>query len=67
MVQMQNVCADKMTSVPKLLVKRARGTVMMTLNVKDHLYVDTLIASTVQLQTVVRQSKSVHIMQSELC
>ena len=40
-VQMQNVCADKMTSVPKFLVERARGTVMMTLNVKGHLFVDT--------------------------
>ena len=41
------VSADKTISVPKFLVERARGTVMMTLNVKGHLFVDTITASTV--------------------
>ena len=36
-----NASADKMTSVLNFLVQRARETVMMTLNVKDHLFVDT--------------------------
>ena len=40
--------ADEITFVPNSLVERGRETVMMTLNVKDHLFVDTQIASTVQ-------------------
>ena len=47
-LKLTNVSADKMTSVPKLLVERAKGTVMMILNVKDHLFVDTSFAWIVQ-------------------
>ena len=56
-LQLTIVSADKMTSVPNSLVERGRETVMMTLNVKDHLFVDTQIASTVHQQTAVPQCK----------
>ena len=36
--------ADKITFVPNSLVERGRETAMVTLNVKDHLFVDTQIA-----------------------
>ena len=38
--QVTNVSADKTTSVPKFHVERGRGTAMMTLSVKDHLFVE---------------------------
>ena len=47
-LRVRNVYADRMTFVQKLPVVRGRGTVMMTQNVKDHLFVDTWIAWTVQ-------------------
>ena len=40
-VLVTNVFAEKMTSAPKLLVEKARVTVMMMKNVKTHLFVDT--------------------------
>ena len=46
--QVTNAYADKITSVPKHLVDKGKGTVTMTLNVKDHLFVDTWFAWTVQ-------------------
>ena len=38
-LQMQNVYASKMISVPNLLAERARETVIPTLNVRVHLFV----------------------------
>ena len=40
-LHLTNASADKMTSVLNLLVERARETVMMTQNVKGHLFVAT--------------------------
>ena len=50
-----------MTSVQRLPVVRAKGTVMMTQNAKDHLFVDTRAARIVQLQTVAHISKFLHM------
>ena len=38
-LQIQNVYASKMISVPNLLAERARETVIPTLNVRVHLFV----------------------------
>ena len=38
-LQIQNVYASKMISVPNLLAQRARETVIPTLNVRVHLFV----------------------------
>ena len=40
-LQMQNVYANKISSAANFLVEKARGTVILTLNVRGHLCVDT--------------------------